>query len=562
MRLLVAVGCVAALPAVGAAWGQAAGGERPAGETVRGVVWTPPSQTQAALRTLDAMKRRGVTGVRLTRPVFDDAVLAGADTLGLHLYVDLPVAYASASRLQAAAPALADTLDRLLAAADRHPSLRAVGLAPLADTSVPATCDVVSRLAERVRTRGGARLRTYSVTPFRPEADRCPGAVDLVLLDVRDTGDPVARWQAWRAATDRPVGVGALGTWMRPPSERSGSGGGLQVPHSPEWQARALERGLARFTDTTRTVPPAVFVYRWSDRPDDGAREAPLARNYGLFDAAGEPRPVARVVTGFYTGRQRVFAFPSGQAPPAEWSWLIVLGWIVIGVVAAAFAQSPPVRRTAARYFTAHGFYRDAVREGRETLPEINAVLLIVVAAALGVVASAALRAVDPLPVTTLVLEALPSAIGTTVGGWIQEPGLVGIGVGVGSLVLLGGWTLALALASREWGGLRVDQVLMLVVWACWPAVPAMIIALVSAAQAPGTAAGVAGLLVLAGGVASMWVTVRVLRDYTAVSKVPGGIATALAALSPPAVVLAAATLFTLRFDVSLPFLWHLMTRT
>jgi len=525
-------------------------------ETLRGVVWTPPDRLPVARRALEEMVRRGVTAVRLAYPV-KPSLLTHADTLGLRLYVDLPPAYVSAGRLQATAGARADTLERVLDDAAQHPSIHAVGLASLADTSVPSACEELRRLAGQVREREDVPLRTYYVTPFRLDADRCAGTTDLVLLDVRDAADPPTVWRSWQDAVDGPVGVGALGTWVQP--DRAS---GLQVPHSPEWQARSLEQSLRGLLDTASAAPPVVFVYRWHGRPDTGDRAAPLSRNYGLFDADGRPRPAARVLTGFYTGRQQVFAFAAGEAPSPEWSWLILLGWLAMAVVALLFAQAPLVRRTAARYFTAHGFYRDAVREGRETLPEINAVLLLVVATAIGVVASAATRALDPLPSTTLVLEALPSGLGAAVGSALQTPSATGVGAGIGSLLLLGGWTLALSLAAREWDGLRVDQTLMLVVWACWPALPAMIVALVSAAQPPATAAVVAGGLFAAGGIVSVWVVGRVLRDYVTVSDVPGGLAMMLALASPPALVTAVALLVILRFGVSLPFLWHLVTRT
>jgi hypothetical protein len=268
------------------------------------------------------------------------------------------------------------------------------------------------------------------------------------------------------------------------------------------------------------------------------------------------------VLSGFYTGRQQVFAFPSGRPPSSEWPWLIVLGWGVIGGLAVLFARLPAFRRTVARYFTAHGFYRDAIREGRETIPGVNLALFVAVAVALGIVASAAARALDPLPSTTLVLEALPDSLGTTLGTWIRAPGLVGVGVGTGCLLLLGAWTLALASAAQEWNGLGVDQTLMLVAWACWPALPAMIVALVSAAQAPATAAAVAGLLLLAGGIASVWMVVRVLLDYVAVSKTPPGIATALGVLSPPVLGTIALVVIVLRYEIALSFLWHLATQT
>ena len=516
-----------------------------------GVVWTPPRNSQAGLATLDRMARFGVGAVRLTRPVLDGAFLARADSLGLSLYMDLPD---EEGRLSGSA--LRDTIAAIQAAAARHRSIRAVGLAP----RVPGA-DSVCEALEVLAARGGEAedaptLRGYYVTALRPGADPCADVGDVSLLvDVRHARDPVERWSAWREAATEPVGIGALGAWMRPDA-----GQGLRTPHSPEWQARRLERHLGRLFDADPPTPPAVFVYRWDDASSSGEPGLP-ARAYGLTGPDGSVRPAGRVVRGFYTGRQQAFAFPRGPDPAEGGSGLVVLGWIVLAGIAVVFAQEPLARRTAARYFSAHGFYRDAVREGRETLPRIQPILLLCVAVAVGTTVAAVVRGVDGLPETGAVLDVLPEQTAAALDLALAHPSWVGAGIGALGLVVLIGWSLLLVLAAREWERLRIDQALMLVSWPCWPAVPLMVASLVAVAQPAGEATGVLAIVCAAAVAVSGTIVVRVLRDFASVTGVPGGIAGVLALLSPPSLTVAAVLLIGWRAGISLSTLWHLIPR-
>lgn len=527
---------------------------RPAVE--RGVVWTPPERTRPALHALGEMRRRGVTAVRATRFVDDPAVLARADTLGLRLYVDGPAAYRSAAALRDSLDALARHVDRVVAAARRHPSVYAVGLAQYADTSVPAACDVLRSLADRVRERAPG-VQTYYVTPFDASVDRCAGAVDAVLVDLRDAADPWARWSRWRTGSDAAasVGVGALGTWVRP-----GAAVGLRVPHSPQRQARHLETALTAFLEATRPAPPAVFVYRWSDRVPATA-PMPNARRYGLLADDGTLRPAAEVVTGLFTGRQTVFAFPQGTPPAPPAPWRVLLGWAVVIAIALVYAQRPTFRRMAARYFVAHGFYRDALAEGREVMPDVSAMLWAVAAGAVGVVAAVSAQVAAPLPTTSLVLEALPAALQPTVAAWVEAPARFGLVAGAVTGGAMGVWMLLLVAVSRRWTPLTLGQALMLVAWPCWPAAGGLVAALV-AATLTGPPAAQALAVVGAGGlVVSGAVVVRVARDYARVAGVPPVVAGAVALASPVGALLVATGTALTRHDVPLSLLWHLVTR-
>ena len=558
---------------VGAVFGQA-GAPGPevralTDRALNGVVWEAPRVERAARIELDRMAAAGVTAVRAEAPLPGPGTLAHADSLGITVALDLPLSALTARQLRTAADTLGPFLDRL-AVDVRAAGVRvAVGLGTAHDTTVPATCDALEGLTGRVRDRlPGATI--YYVTPFRPEADRCAAAVDVVAVDLRDLPDPVARFEAWTQAASRPVVIGALGTWVQPTPRT-----GLLAPHSPEWQARELEQYLAHWrpdpsdpwvayaqsqaaaypADSVATMP-TLFVARWQDR--DGA----LNRQYGVHTAQGAPRPAARVLRGVYRGEQHVFAFPRGMPPTPSVPWVVLLGWVLLGTVAATYARRPLFQRAASRYFLAHGFYCDSVREGRETLPTVHALLLGVVSVATGTVVATVLGALEPAVALGRVVEALPSVPAAWVAVAVQQPTSAGLWASIataGALLIWGG---ALALASRQWRALRADQMLMLVTWPCWPVLLWMIAGLVVASSFEGGAPVAAGAI--AGGA---WVTAaisatRVLRDVRSVTGMPGGVVAALGLLSPAATIMGVSALLATQLDVSITLLWHLFSRT
>ncbi len=522
----------------------------PSDTTALGVVWTPPSPPDSALHELDKIDRIGATAVRLTR-LPSDTLAARADTLGLRLYVDLPVDHVPAPRLQHTLAQAAPALDRLLTLAGRHSSITHVGLAQSADTTVPAACEVLERWNKRVHTRH-ASLRTYYVTPFAATADRCADAVDRPFLDIRGHPAPVDRWREWQSQTET-TGIGAVGTWLRPSAAT-----GLQIPHSPERQGRYLERTLSRLLDSTRTSPPVLFVSRWRDQTDP-----PLStRHYGLHEADGTPRPAARVVRGVYTGAQRVFAFPSGPEPASGPYEALLLGWGLFALLGILYARSLFVRQTVARYFAAPGFYRDALREGHDLHPGANALLLGIVAGALGATGVCTARLAAAQPATDRVVAALPRTTQVVVAGGLEHP--VWAGVTIGGLVLggLGLWVGALVLVAQWWTRFSLAQGLVLVTWPCWPALMALPLALAAGPDAPLSPPRFALLLLGGGSLLPIYVTGRVLFDYWSVTDLPAGLLLPLSALSPLALVSATILVLAVRHDVSFAFLWHLATLT
>lgn len=514
-----------------------------------GVVWTPSSDPESAVSELTRIADLGATAVRLTQPP-TDTVATRADSLGLHLYVDLPVGYVAATQLQDTLAAAAPTLTRLRALARRHASITHVGLAHGVDTTVPSACEPLRDWTRRVRD-GDISLRTYYVTPFTAATDRCADAVDRVLLDLRGHPAPVGRWQQWRSETPN-VGLGAMGTWVRPTART-----GLRVSHSPERQARYLEEAFSQLLDSTRTSPPVVFVSRWGDR----ASPRLASRRYGLHDATGAPRPAARVIRGVYACTQRAFAFPAGTEPPGSYG-LVLVGWGLVALLGGLYARDVFVRETVGRYFMAPGFYRDALRDGHDLHPGANGLLLVLAAGALGTVGTCAARLAASQPGTAHVLAVLPSDLQPMLAGGLDQPIAAGVVMGGCALVLLLFWIGALVLVARRRAWFSFAQGLVLVVWPCWPVLGAVPLALATGPEAPVSPFGFAVLMGAGGGLALVSMTLRVLYDYWVVTDLSGPTVCLMGLLSPLALVSGTALALVEGYDIPVRLLWHLIINT
>lgn len=522
-----------------------------ADSVARGVVWHPPDAVGPALRELNRIRVAGATAVRLTAPPPTASLFTRADSLDLQLFLDIPISHVTASGLSDSLTAKRPLLTRIRTLSKRHSSIRYVGLARHANTTTPETCSVLRSWTTRLH-RDSSDLRTYYVTPFRPSTDRCAGAVDLPLFDTRTWENPVARLNTTTRDSTQ-AGLGALGTWMAP-----NAGSGLRVPHSPERQARFLERSLSGLEEDSAKSQAPVFAYRWADRASTRLPN----RHYGLHDASGGRRAAAEVVDGFYTGSQRVFAFPSGTAPPSSPHALILVGWGLLLLVAGLFAGRPFVRQTAYRYFVAHGFYRDAIREGRDVAPWLNVLLLGVCAAAAGLIATVGARLAASLPITEHLLAVLPPILSTPLAGGIVHPHLGGLAVGVVTLALFVAWTGILSLTARSISDFSLAQSLMLVVWPCWPVLPGMILALVAATSPPLSPVRLGGIVAAGSIVGSLYLTGRVLHDYRVVTGVSPGVAIALALPSPPILVGLTLSVIAVQKDLPVSLLWDLLTKT
>ncbi len=535
------------LPAllVGAAWAQPADSSAVTkGAVTKGIVWRQPDDLGAALRDLRAMREAGVEAVR-TGLVTRAPVLQTADLLGLRFYQDLPVADLPAARLADTLAFAARELRAALDLAEQHPSAHAFGLARFADTSDRASCAYVRTLADLVRAEGPPGAQTYYLSHFT-EDDVCAEAVDFVLLDARGH-EPLSLVRRWRAAHDGPVGISSFGA---PVDDRVE--GGYRTPRSPAAQARFLENGLA---DLFALEPPpeAVFVFAWRD-----GVEAP----YGLFQAEGDvPRPAFEVVSGFYTGRQRVFAFDAGSEPaaPPNTPTFVLVGWLLAIALALVLAFAVRFRQLLPRYFTRHAHYLEALQRGRGAEGWASLALAAILALGAGVVGAVVLYAATE----TDVLEAL-------VGGMQPETearvlGLLGTPLAVALLVgvVYGVWLLLnmlwlLALAGRR-HRIRPGQALTLAAWSRWP-VLALVVGAVLVAVQPAAVRWVPFVL-------AAWVLielvagVRMLYDFSRVTRVPMPRALVLG-LGVPLGILAALWVFALvAVRPELTFLWHLATR-
>lgn len=471
---------------------------------VRGVVWRQPDSLGAALQDLRAMRDAGVEAVR-TDLVTRAPVLRTADLLGLAVYQDLGVADLPAARLADTLAYAERTLREALALAERHPSVRGFGMAHFADTSTLAACGYFRALTEIVRSEGGPGLRTYYTTRFLRD-DACAGAVDFVLLDARGE-DPAALVERWRQFRRTPVGLGAFGAAVDDEVD-----GGYRTPRSAAAQARFLEDGLGAL-EAMAEPPVAVFVFRWRD-----GVEAP----YGLLGPEGAARPALGVVRGFFTGRQRVFAFDAGEAPIAREGapTFVLMGWLVALLLAAMLWLAPRFRQLVPRYFTRHAYYREALQRGRsvEGWAVLGAAGALVLAA--GVLGAMVLQTAAATDVLEAMIGGLEPVVQARVLQVLGEPLAAVLLVGVAYVLwLLLNMVWLFVLTGRR-HRIRPGQALTLAVWSRWAVFVLMLVAVLVTIEPDVSVRWVPLLLGLWFAV-EVVAAVRMLFDFGRVTRVP-----------------------------------------
>lgn len=530
---------------------------------LKGLVWTIPADLNQAETELLAMHRMGVEAIR-TGLVQHERLLTLADTLGLHFFQELPLDALPDAALNDTLGYARRVLELAIERARNHPSARHFGLARRSDTSTPAACAFFEHLAERVHRLPNSRA--YYLSAFI-EADRCAGAVDFVLLDALDTPDPAALLRRWQAAqTSRPAGIGALGTWVR-----TNAGTGLRDPHAPEAQARYLETHLPTLlSHTAGSLPPVVFVYRWRDIRSAAPSPAhdlarPYQKSYGLFAFDGTMRPAHPVVRGFFTDTQTIFAFPAGIAPAQAIPWTLLFGWLVFILIAGCYAFSPRFRDTVPRYFLAHGFYRESIREGREVLFGSSVVLLIATALCVGVLGSLFLETVRREVAFQYSFGIVPEPVQIVGVALLAQPWMLVLLLGSFYALGVALWTSLLSFASRRRQPLIPGQALMVVLWARWPS-PLLMAGAMVVPTLPGTQA-VTVMLLLAGAwvLTTLWAIVRTLSDYAAITGCSPYLVIAMAFANPLPVLLLiglSTALATPDITPALSFFWHLATRS
>lgn len=524
-----------------------------------GVVWQEPASLEQAQADLAQMHAMGIRAVR-TGLIQTEPLLEQADSLGLYFFQEAPVAFRPARLLRLVQNNTAALLETALERAQRHPSARFFGLARRVDTSDPASCGYFEDILRQVRPLAPAGTQFYYTTTFS-ESDACAATVDFVLLDVQGATDPekrLNRWVAHRAdSTSVPVGIAALGTWVR-----SDSLEGVWVPGSPEMQARYLETHLPVLL---RRSLVAVFVHRWRDVSRENLSVGfndPYLRDYGLHTQNSEARPAQQVVAAHYGGPPRAFAFATGTRPDAPLPWIVLLGWGLILGLGILYTATPRFRHMVPRYFVAHMYHREAVREGRDALPMANVAILVCAAFAFSILGTVILRAVQETAAFQWLWQSLPTTPRSLLSGLITRPWLLLVFLGcfyaLGSLI----WAALLSAFSRRGARLFPWQALMLILWPRWTLFLVMIGAMVVATMEPNTMLHAAPWLLLAWVATTTYAFFRTLADFLAVTNLPliWGI---LAALGKPAVLFGGIFLVVLmRYWPEVIFFWHLATRT
>lgn len=525
------------------------------GPALAGVVWSVPASRAQAVRDLVAMRRAGVRAAR-TDIVEDTLVLAVASRLGIALWQDLPVVGQPAAFLVRDAARLEAVLEQALARSQPYPAARHFGLARASDTSDRAARSYVERLSAAVRRAGAA---SYYVTRF-PYTDRCAALVDVVLLDARDS-DPVAMLAQWRLRHDTPAGLGAVGTGVRP-----GRDGGWRTAGTEAAQARTLENQMVDLL--TLAEPPAVtFVYRWRDAgPEADARlrgAEVTGIRYGLHDAAGAPREAFAVASGFFTGRQRVFAFNAGAAVGANRvaSPLLLLGWGLALSLGLFYAGAPKLSALAPRYFGRRDLYREAVARGYDLSATETAGLAAVLVVAVGVVLSATLRALGRTDALTAAMAAWSPEAQAGLTDLVGRPFALVVVAALAYAV----WLLLVLLWLNVISGrrrLRPAQALSLAVWSRWGWFPLMAASLVLAGVSPQTATLLAPAVLALGLLVEVVAGYRSMLDLVSVSNVSPPRALLVGFGVPFALAVAGVVWLAVTAQAETGFLWHLATRT
>jgi hypothetical protein len=516
--------------------------------SVKGVVWEIPDDFQEAAEDLLEMQLMGISAVR-TGLVFDQGLIRMADSLGLVLYRELP--------LHGLGPrSLTDSLSRadslLLALVEQgkgYSSAGPIGLVRNSDTSSPAVCPELQRLTNILHQTGN---QAYYVTNFI-ESDACSDAVDFVLIDALDHEHPEQLLERWKKAHQTPVGLARIGTSATPGSEP-----GSLIKGSPQYQARFLENVFAGL-QSVQSV--GMFVHRWKDEsrtvqqlPD------PYRRNYGLYNRAKDPRPALYVTRGVYLGIQNTFVFERGKPEERPLHWFTLVGWILLSMMAVIYAGSPRFRSIIPRYFFAHGFYRNAVREAREVLPLTSTALLTIMGLSIGLIATHVIISLQETRPMLHLFSLMDQGPRTSLTLVLEAPFVLAILMGSMALLSMSIWMGMWMMASGRRSPLYPSQALMLAVWPRWQVLFILPIAM-TFESTPGVPLWAIVLLAVIWIGCAYWATLRTAYDLFKVARIVPGTALLIWLLNPlilGTMVLSAWSLF--HWD-EVTFLWHLATR-
>lgn len=527
------------------------GAERIEHAPVFGVDWVAPGDFGDAAGDLVEIAEVGFTAVRMP-PVYDQDFFTLADTLGLTLYIELPYSHLPSRSLSRALEASDSLLTMVLNAGAGHRSAGPIGITRLSDTRSSQACDAIEMIAHRIRAAG--RMAYY--TTLFADGDQCTDRVDFVLVDrLRPYGDMDQLQEVMRReASSQTTRMGLAGVGS---SVSEGEETGWSVPGSEEAQARFMETALKALLGSQLSH---VFIHRWRDQAEgDTSVPDPWQRSYGLYAIDSEPRPSLQVVRGMLRGFQDTFAFSEGQPDEHERPWFPVMGWIMIGLTALMYAGRPRFRNMIPRYFFAHGFFRNAVREAREVLPLTSTAILTVTGLSIGLIGSFIITGLQDLALTVHWYRLLDESTRASVTAILNVPFVLTVLIGsmtlVSTSVWMGGW---MALTGRR-ARLLPSQALMLASWPRW-----QVLILLPLAMTLQATAGIplwSIILLAVGWVATaIWATIRTTYDLYKIIGVAPGTAVVAWVLHPLVLGMLAATGWALLNWEHVRFAWYLLT--
>lgn len=530
----------------------------PLPSALAGVVWNVPADPEAAVADLRAMRRAGVRQVR-TGLIEETAVLAEASRLGIALFQDLPVEGLPAPFLVRETEAATAILTEALERARPYTAARHFGLARSSDTSDPRSRAYFEALTDLAHARGAEGTQTYYVSRFSAD-DRASRTVDFVLLDARDA-DPTEVLRRWRARHEAPAGLAGFGVGVRPGRE-----GGWRTRGSEAAQARALEDA---FNDllALSPAPAAAFVYRWRDAAEDAVERDQRAEvagtRFGLLGDGDAPREALDVASGFWSGRQRVFAFDAGAPSDRERraSPLLLFGWGLVLSLGVFYAGAPRLSTLAPRYFGRRDLYREAVQRGFDLSALETAGLGLGLAFAFGVAGASILRALGRTDALVAATASWSSSAQDRLTGLLGEP----LTLVLVLALAYGTWLLLVLIWLNVISGrrrLRPAQALSIGVWCRWGWFPLMVVALVLGAVDARLATVLAPALLGVGLLVEVVAGYRSMWDLHVVTRVAPARAVLIGFGLPLLLAVAGLVWLAIAGRAEVGFLWHLATRS
>jgi hypothetical protein len=246
--------------------------------------------------------------------------------------------------------------------------------------------------------------------------------------------------------------------------------------------------------------------------------------------------------------------------PPIPWT--LLFGWLVFILIAFCYAFSPRFRYMVPRYFLAHGFYREAIREGREVLLFSSVVLLVALALCAGVFGSILLETVRQEAAFRFLFQMLPEPVRIVGVALLGQPWMLVLLLGSFYALGIALWTSILSFTSRRRQPLIPGQALMLVLWARWPFPLLMAGAMAIPTLPEDGALFTVSFLAAAWLLTTLFAIARTLRDYAVITYTSFPLVLAMGFVNPLVLLLLVGVMMTLDAHATLTFLWHLATRS